>query len=202
MGPWPGWTADARANPTMSARSQGRANRGVRRDAAPQDAVRRAMLAGAPAGFVLRPPWSLAADAFDRACTRCGKCVDACPTHVVKLASGVVRVDFADGECTFCGECVDACRHDAFDAGARERGAPAWNLVARIGATCLARLAVVCQSCGDACESHAIRFRPRAGSVPEPRVDPAACTGCGACVRVCPSSAIGIRPRAGEPAAA
>ena len=148
------------------------------------------------------PPWARDPAAFDRACTRCGDCIDRCPTHVLTLRAGVVQVDFDDAECTFCGECVDACRHDAFDAGARERGAPAWNLVARIGATCLARLAVVCQSCGDACESHAIRFRPRAGSVPEPRVDPAACTGCGACVRVCPSSAIGIKPRAGEPAAA
>jgi ferredoxin-type protein NapF len=193
MGPWPGWTADARANPTMSARSQGRANRGVRRDAAPQDAVRRAMLAGAPAGFVLRPPWSLAADAFDRACTRCAKCIDACPTHVLKLAAGIVQVDYAEAECTFCGACVDICPEPAFDVAARASGGKPWHAVARIDASCLARLGVECDSCGDACEAGAIRFRVHAGPVPDPRVDSTRCTGCGACVRVCPATAIEVR---------
>lgn len=164
---------------------------------------RRRFLAGsAPLSPPLLPPWARGPAAFDRACTRCGDCLSACPTHVLALRDGIVQVDFDDAECTFCGACVDACRHDAFDVAARAAGAPAWNLVARIGPTCLARLAVVCQSCGDACEAHAIRFRPRAGAVPEPRVDAAACTGCGACVRVCPSTAIEVKPRATEPAPA
>jgi len=133
-------------------------------------------------------------------CTRCGKCVDACPTHVLKLAAGTVQVDYADGECTFCGECVDACPEPAFDVAARAAGARPWAVVARVDATCLARLGVECQSCGDACEPHAIRFRPRPNaSVPEPRVDGAHCTGCGACVRVCPASAIEVRPRPAGP---
>ena len=159
-------------------------------------AARRAIISGDAPALALLPPWSLAADAFDGACTRCGKCVDACPTHVVKLASRVVRVDFADGECTFCGECVDACPAPAFDVAARAAGGRPWTHAARVDATCLARLGVECDSCGDACEPHAIRFRPRPGAtVPEPRIDPQLCNGCGACVRVCPASAIDVRPR-------
>ena len=148
-----------------------------------------------PAHHELRPPWSHAAEAFDAACTRCGACVDACPTHVLKIAGGSVRVDYADGECTFCGACVEACPEPAFDVAAHDEGARAWSVVARVDATCLARLGVACQSCGDACAAHAIRFRPRAGSTPEPRVDGTLCSGCGACVSVCPSSAIEVAAR-------
>lgn len=143
-----------------------------------------------------RPPWSLAGEAFDRACTRCGKCVDACPTHVLRIADGRLRVDYADGECTFCGACATACPEPAFDLIAHAARARPWDVVARIDATCLARLGIECESCGDACEAHAIRFRLHGGPVPDPRVDPQHCTGCGACVRVCPASAITVVARA------
>jgi ferredoxin-type protein NapF len=146
----------------------------------------------APDDASLRPPWSRAAEAFDRACTRCGACVDACPTHVLRLADGRLRVDYADGECTFCGACATACPEPAFDVTAYAAKARPWNVVARIDGTCLARLGVACDSCGDACEAHAIRFRVHAGPVPDPRVDPQLCSGCGACVRVCPASAIAV----------
>ena len=73
-----------------------------------------------PADTALRPPWSRAGDAFDRACTQCAKCVDACPTHVLRLANGRLRVDYADGECTFCGACATACPEPAFDLAASD----------------------------------------------------------------------------------
>ena len=143
----------------------------------------------------LRPPWSRAGDAFDQACTRCGKCVDACPTHVLRIENGRLRVDYADGECTFCGACATVCPEPAFDMVAFASHAQPWNVGARIDNTCLARLGVECTSCGDACEAHAIRFRMHGGTTPDPRVDPHLCTGCGACVRVCPASAITVVAR-------
>lgn len=176
----------------MRARSPGRAGRNAVNGAA-ADVVRRALMTGDARAFVLRPPWSLDAEAFDRACTRCGKCVDACPTHVLKIDAGIVQVDFADAECTFCGACAETCPEPAFDVAARAADARPWNAVARIAATCLARLGIECESCGDACEAHAIRFRVHAGPVPDPRVDASLCTGCGACVRVCPATAIEVR---------
>ena len=169
--------------------------RAARGQPAAPDVVRNALLAPPPDN-ALRPPWARSGDAFDNACTRCGACIDACPTHVLKLASGRVRIDFGDGECTFCGTCVSSCPEPAFDAAAHASGSRAWNAVARIDDTCLARLDVPCQSCGDSCEAHAIRFRARASAVPDPRVDATACTGCGACVRVCPASAIAVAVRA------
>ena len=148
-----------------------------------------------PADNAPRPPWARAGDAFDQACTRCGKCVDACPTHVLRIDHGRLRVDYADGECTFCGACATVCPEPAFDLAAHAANARPWNVVARIDSTCLARLGVECVSCGDACEAHAIRFRVHGGSVADPRVDPHLCTGCGACVRVCPASAITVVAR-------
>ncbi len=120
----------------MRSTNHGRANhRPARVPSGAPDLARRALLVGDAPGPALLPPWSLAPDDFDQACTRCGKCVDACPTHVLKLAAGTVQVDFADGECTFCGECVEACPEPAFDVAARATGARPWAVVARIDAT-------------------------------------------------------------------
>jgi ferredoxin len=85
-----------------------------------------------------------------------------------------------------------AVPNPAFDCAAFEAKATPWTLVATIGAGCIARKGVVCQSCADACEVRAIRFRPAPGSVPAPRLDASACSGCGACVSVCPVNAIGV----------
>lgn len=177
----------------MGARRQERTTPGQADAGVPASLVRRAVLGDGTARGTLRPPWAREPDAFDRACTGCAKCVDACPTHVLTLAANLARVDYADGECTFCGACADVCPEPAFDLAARAASARPWTAVARIDATCLARLGVECHSCGDACEAQAIRFRVHAGPVPDPRVDFARCTGCGACVRTCPASAIDVR---------
>lgn len=176
-------------------RSTNHGRGGTRHARGPQGAPEfpHALLVGASQAAPPPPPWSLPADAFDRACTRCAKCIDACPTHVLKLAAGIVQVDYAEAECTFCGACVDICPEPAFDVAARASGGKPWHAVARIDASCLARLGVECDSCGDACEAGAIRFRVHAGPVPDPRVDSTRCTGCGACVRVCPATAIEVR---------
>lgn len=57
---------------------------------------------------------------------------------------------------------------------------------------CLARLGIVCRTCGDACEPRAIRFPPRLGGVAVPVLDVEACTGCGECVQLCPAVAISL----------
>ncbi|MBD4688740.1 4Fe-4S dicluster domain-containing protein, partial [Xanthomonas citri pv. citri] len=48
------------------------------------------------------------------------------------------------------------------------------------------------RSCGDGCESRAIRFRPALGGIATLQLDLTACNGCGACLSVCPTSAISI----------
>ena len=140
----------------------------------------------------VRPPWALAENAFVESCTRCGNCIEVCPQHILeKGGGGFPRVNFSRGECLFCGDCVRSCTPGAL-AGWRPSGdsTTPWLLRARIEAACLARRGVECRSCVDQCETGAIRFRPVAGGVAQPQLDPALCNGCGACYSVCPAQAI------------
>jgi ferredoxin-type protein NapF len=156
------------------------------------DASRRRLLrgyAGERPAAVRKPrlPW-LDTGAFHERCTRCGDCARACPEGIVAPGDGgFPHIDFARGGCTFCGACADACSEALFS---HREGAP-WRLRVAIGAGCLARTGVVCESCRDGCDTRAIRFTPAPGRVPAPVLDLERCTGCGACVGVCPVSAIG-----------
>lgn len=135
-----------------------------------------------------RPPWAGAEADFTARCSRCGDCLSACPTGILRKGEGGFPVvDFSRGECTFCGDCVNACMPGALR---RLDGQAPWSLSARIGEACLAQRGVECRICGEACAVAAIRFRPRAGGVALPQLSHEACTGCGACLAPCPSQAI------------
>lgn len=62
-----------------------------------------------------------------------------------------------------------------------------------IGPECLALNRVVCRSCAEHCEVHAIHFRLAPGGISVPLVRAERCNGCGACVPVCPTSAISLQ---------
>jgi ferredoxin-type protein NapF len=139
---------------------------------------------------VVRPPWALAEEAFQQACTRCDACQKACETAiVVRGDGGFPEVDFQQGECTFCGACRTACTDGALQQDTDVRP---WAWQARIDARCLALHSVVCRSCGDVCEVRAISFLPMPGGVGRPVVAAKACTGCGACIKGCPVAAISM----------
>ncbi|BAL22649.1 ferredoxin-type protein NapF [Azoarcus sp. KH32C] len=140
-----------------------------------------------PLQAVQFPPWSGRPDDFPDRCTRCGDCVKACPTAILITGDGAFpTVDFGRGECTFCGDCVAACGVRAL----RRDGESPWNLKAVIGDGCVARQAVECRVCGEACPVGAIRFRPTIGGIAQPQLDSALCTGCGACQAPCPVGAL------------
>ena len=143
-----------------------------------------------------RPPWSRPDEAFTDSCTLCGDCLTACPTGVlVKGHGGYPIVDFGKSHCSFCGACRDACRAACFIAGASGKDVPPWNLKAVIGASCMETAGVTCRVCEGACETSAIRFRPRLGGGSSPSISSKDCTGCGACVGACPVRAIEITDR-------
>lgn len=138
--------------------------------------------------LAVRPPWSLAESQFISACTRCDKCISACPEHVlIKGETGYPQINFRRGECTFCHECVDACKDSAYITDSQVHP---WNLKAQIESRCLAYQGVHCMVCKEQCEASAIRFMLLRGGVAIPKLDTQLCTGCGACYRPCPVGAI------------
>ena len=138
-----------------------------------------------------RMPWAV--EAFMSACERCGDCIEVCEESVLKSGDGgYPTIDFERGGCSFCGACVQACKYGALD----RKTEPPWGLVASIGPGCLSAQGITCRSCGDVCESRAIRFRLDVGGRAIPSLEPSFCNGCGSCIATCPTHVIRIQEAA------
>lgn len=103
-------------------------------------------------------------------------------------AGGYPEVDFTRGGCTFCAKCAQVCEADLFG----DTEAQAWRHKVEVTENCLLARRIECRSCGDGCESRAIRFRPTLGGIASLELDLESCNGCGACLSLCPTSAIKI----------
>ena len=150
---------------------------------------RRALLKAKFSGSqqAVRLPWVRTELEFTDNCSRCYDCISKCSEKIiVKGDGGFPEIDFNRGECSFCQECVRSCTEDLFSSLHEEP----WSLKATIGEQCLALKKVVCVVCKEQCETEAISFTPKVGSVAQPVLAIELCTGCGACVKPCPTNAI------------
>jgi len=173
---------------------------------------------------LLRPPGALDELEFLTKCTRCDKCMRACPENAIQMAPAsaglALKTPFIDPRsvpCFLCTAlpCITACEDEAL-VWPRHRRADGTVLegpkASRMGTarvkqgSCvtwgnLEREARACRICVDRCPypEEAIRLVGPVEGEPmgHPEVDADHCTGCGICVFSCPSepSAIVVDPR-------
>lgn len=152
--------------------------------------------AAARAANWLRPPFAVDELDFLLACTRCDKCIAACPHDVLfKLpgrlgprAAGTPAMDLLNRGCHLCQDwpCVAACEPDALKLPEQGEGRPpARAKLARVEIdrdTCLPYAGPECGACAHSC--------PVPGALEwedgrRPVIKQESCTGCALCREAC-----------------
>lgn len=151
------------------------------------------------------PPASVGRTLFSSLCCRCGSCIKACPTRIIRFNSGPAdllsfmtpEVKFGPGYCLEeCNLCSRVCPTGAialFDPEAKGQlfmGSAGISLP-----DCRLLNNSECNKCRESCKYRAIEFYHPSGYLNMyPVIDEEKCVGCGACMVVCPESCIIIRP--------
>ncbi len=150
---------------------------------------------------IIRPPASVTPIDFYALCTRCGSCLKACPTKILKqdtrFGAGLLtpEVKFENGYCLeTCNACSVVCPSGAitlFDVDAKSQ------LIigkATLKTTdCLLSFQKECDRCKVVCAYKAVFIKAKDNeSIVLPEIDPVKCVGCGACKIVCPKNCISI----------
>jgi len=139
----------------------------------------------------LRPPGARPEKDFLDTCSRCGKCVEICPAHCIKIDStaqqgaGAPFIDANTTACVVCSGlyCMQVCPTGALVKNALvdiDMGTAVWH-----EESCLRTTGGDCRICVDECPlgEMAIKLSGR-----EVAVQPLGCIGCGICQQYCPTN--------------
>jgi len=144
-----------------------------------------------PLGVWLRPPGALPEMEFRDTCTRCGKCVEACPAQAIKIdatgsrGAGVPFIDADAMSCVVCESlaCMSVCPSGALKPTSIndiDMGTAVWKQD-----SCLRSRGEPCTICVDHCPLGSAAIEIKDGYV---AVKPLGCIGCGVCQHDCPTS--------------
>lgn len=148
----------------------------------------------------IRPPGALDEAEFLARCSRCGRCIKACPAQCIKampLAAGPAQfltpvVVPREARCELTQDCQKVCPTGAI---AHLPVAKAVMGIAEIDPSCCLAWAdgKLCLVCQEQCPQHAVG----ADANGRPGVDTARCVGCGACENACPADppAVVVKPQ-------
>lgn len=157
----------------------------------------------ARSGF--RPPTAVGESTFASLCVRCGSCITACPTGLLRYRreTGDIRrwltpePDYSAGycapDCTRCGAVCPSGAIRPFGLTDKKRLVMA---KARLDVTgCLLLRQRECDRCITSCQYDALTL---AGNPPfeiYPAVDTEKCVGCGTCHSICPEECFGMHSK-------
>lgn len=130
---------------------------------------------------------------FTKHCTRCQKCVEACPSKVLRPSTDMTSfmmpmMSYEQGYCsTECTHCADVCPDGAIlpitkaEKSSTQIGHAVWiqqNCIAANGNK-------ACDTCAKVCPVGAITMVTTNDDKMAPAVNTAHCIGCGACEHAC-----------------
>ena len=148
-----------------------------------------------PTGRWFRPPYAQQESAFLLSCTRCDKCIIACPYGILfalpptmgAQVAATPAMNLSSQGCHLCADwpCVAACQPHALQLPSMAEGAtPLLPRLAQVKidpARCLPYLGPECGACGSVCPiPDAIQWQ---GS--RPTVEASLCVGCALCLEAC-----------------
>lgn len=159
-----------------------------------------------------RPPFASGEIKFLEDCTKCGKCIEACPVNALTpisekyglRAAGTPALDLINKACLLCEEwpCVTVCEPNALnsmvliaepedvqDEDIEDIPLRPMALAVIDSARCIAFSGPECGACAHIC--------PVEGALqwdgPKPRIDAEYCVGCGLCRQACITDPKAIR---------
>jgi ferredoxin-type protein NapG len=147
---------------------------------------------------VIRAPGALEEREFLETCSRCGKCIEACPEDTIVFASESTHPDVAGSPVIVprrraCYECEPHHCAEACPTGAlvpTPRAQMRMGVAKVIAALCFAHQGRVCDTCHAVCPHRGSAIEMRRGL---PVVHESSCTGCGLCEYACPAHPAAIR---------
>jgi len=158
----------------------------------------------------LRPPGAIDPERFTGLCVRCGNCVRACPTKIIRRDLGqggfagflAPAISFAEDYCREdCHACTEVCPSGAITLLSLEEKQKSPIGLAKLDASiCLLADDRECDVCARVCPFEAIDIVWHEEEyIALPHVDPEKCPGCGACEVACPGTNEWEREHASEP---
>ena len=145
------------------------------------------------------PPGAGSIKDFNKYCTACSLCINACPNDVLKPAlleygiEGIMQpvMDYHRSFCTYnCTKCTEVCPTYALRPLVLEA-----KQLSQLGKTvfikdnCIVKTEkTACGACSEACPTKAVYMIPYEGNLLIPETNTDICIGCGHCEYACPTT--------------